>query len=46
MLFKTNKKQQDEKIMLNYRPNGQRQLGRPCKRMVDEARTGLSRPDL
>jgi hypothetical protein len=46
MTFKKNKKQQDEKIILNYRPNRQRQLGRPCKRIVDEAKTGLSRPDL
>ena len=29
--------------MLNYRLNGQRQLGRPLKRLLDNAR-GLSRP--
>jgi hypothetical protein len=30
------------KIVLNYRPNGQRRLGRPLKRLLDEAGTGLS----
>jgi hypothetical protein len=30
------------KIMLNYRPNGRRRLGRPLKRLLDEAETGLS----
>jgi hypothetical protein len=34
------------KIMLNCRPNGRRQLGRPLKRLLDEAETGLSRPNL
>jgi len=29
------------KIMLNYRPNGRRQLGRPLKKLPDEAETGL-----
>ena len=33
------------KILLNYRPNGRRQLRRPSKRLSDEAETGLSRPD-
>jgi hypothetical protein len=34
------------KIMLNYRPNGRRRrLGRPLKRLLDEAETGLSRPN-
>jgi hypothetical protein len=33
------------KIMLNYRPNGPRQLGRSLKRLLGEAKTGLSRPD-
>jgi len=33
-----------QKIMLNYRPNGQRRLGRPSKRLLDDAETGLSRP--
>jgi len=28
--------------MLNYRPNGRRRLGRPLKRLLDEAETGLS----
>jgi hypothetical protein len=32
------------KIMLNYRPNGRRRLGRPLKRLLDEAETSLSRP--
>jgi len=31
------------KIMLNYRPNGRRRLGRPPKRPLDEAGRGLSR---
>jgi hypothetical protein len=34
-----------EKIVLNCRPNGRRRLGRPLKRLLDEAETGLSRPD-
>ena len=29
--------------MLNYRPNGRRRLGRPLKRLLDEAETGLSK---
>jgi hypothetical protein len=33
------------KIMLNYRPNGQRRLGRPSKRILDEAEVGLLRPN-
>jgi hypothetical protein len=44
--FKKNEKQQGEKKMLNYRPNGGRQLGIPCKRIADEAKTGLSKPEL
>jgi hypothetical protein len=32
--------------MLNYRPNRQRQLGRPTKRMLDKVETGLLRPKL
>ena len=32
--------------MLNYRQSGRRRLGRPCKRIVDEAETCLSRADL
>ena len=32
------------KIMLNYRPNGRRVLGRAVKRLLDGAKTGLSRP--
>jgi hypothetical protein len=31
------------KIMLNYRPNGRRRLGRPLKRLFDEAEKGLIR---
>jgi len=30
------------KIMLNYRPNERRRLGRLLKRLLDEAETGLS----
>jgi hypothetical protein len=33
------------KIMLNYRPNGRRRLGRPLKRLLNEDETGLSRPN-
>jgi hypothetical protein len=33
------------KIMLIYRPNGRRRLGRPSKRLLDEVETDLSRPD-
>jgi hypothetical protein len=32
------------KIMLIYRPNGQIQLGRPLRRLLDEAEAGLVRP--
>jgi len=32
-------------IMMHYRPNGRRQLGRPLNRLLDEAETGLSRPN-
>jgi hypothetical protein len=32
------------KIMLNYRPNGRRRLGRPLKRLLDEGEAGLSKP--
>jgi len=31
------------KIMLNYWQNGRRRLGRPLKRLLDDAETGLSR---
>jgi len=31
--------------MLNCRSNGLRRLVRPLKRLLDEAETGLSRPD-
>jgi len=33
------------KVMLNYRRNGRRQIGRPLNRLLDEAKTGLSKPD-
>jgi hypothetical protein len=33
------------KIMLNYIPNGRGRLGRPLKRLLGEAKTGLSRPN-
>jgi len=33
------------KIMLNYGPNGQKQIERPLKRLLDKAKTGLSRPN-
>jgi len=38
--------QLDAKRMLKYRPNGQRQLGKPLKRLLDEDETGLLRPHL
>jgi hypothetical protein len=31
------------KVLLNCRLSGRRQLGRPVKRLLDEAETGLSR---
>jgi hypothetical protein len=31
--------------MLKYRTNGRRQLGRPLKRILDDAETGLLRPN-
>jgi len=30
-------------VMLIYRPNGRRRLGRPLKRRLDDVETGLSR---
>jgi hypothetical protein len=33
------------KIMLHYRPNVRRRLGRHLKRLLDEAELGLSRPN-
>ena len=33
------------KIVLNYRPNGRRWLGRPLKRLLNEAETGLAKPN-
>jgi hypothetical protein len=32
-------------IMLIYKPNGQRRLGRFLKRLLDEAKTGLLNPN-
>jgi len=32
-------------IMLNYRLNGRKRIGKPLKRQLDEAETGLSRPN-
>jgi len=32
-------------VMLNCRPNGRRRFERPWKRLLDEAETGLSRPN-
>jgi hypothetical protein len=32
-------------VMLSYGPNGGRRLGRPLKRLLDEAETGLLRPN-
>jgi hypothetical protein len=34
------------KIMLNCGPNGRRRLGRPLKRLLDEAETGLLKAQL
>jgi hypothetical protein len=33
------------KIMLDYRPIGRRRLGRPLKRLLDKAKTGLLKPN-
>jgi hypothetical protein len=33
------------KIMLNYRTNGRRRLGRTLKEQLDEVETGVSRSD-
>jgi hypothetical protein len=33
------------KIMLNYRPNGRRRLGRSLKRVLEEVEIGLSKPN-
>ena len=37
--------QQNAKIMLNYRPNGRGRPARPLKRLLDEAETGVPRPN-
>jgi hypothetical protein len=34
------------KIMLKYRPNERKRLGRPLKRLLDEAGAGILRPKL
>jgi hypothetical protein len=41
-----NGQQQDAKNILNYRPNGQRQIWRPLKRLLGMAERGVSRPHL
>jgi len=33
------------KIMLNYRANGRRRLGRPLKRLLNDAEIGLFKPN-
>ena len=38
-----NEHQRDAKHMVNYRPNGLRQIGRPLKRLLDEAETDHER---
>jgi len=40
-----NEQQHVAKVMLNCTPNGRSQLGRPLKRLLDETKTGLSRPN-
>jgi hypothetical protein len=40
-----NEQQQDGRIMLSWRPNGRRGIGRPLKRVLQENETGLLRPD-
>jgi hypothetical protein len=40
-----NEQQHDAKAVLSCRPNGRSRLGRPLKRLLDEAETGLSRPN-
>jgi hypothetical protein len=39
------KRMNNNMIMLNYRPNGRRRLGRPLKRLLDETEKGLLRPN-
>jgi len=43
--YNKNEQQQDGKMVMNCRPNGRRRLGRPLKRQLQEAETGLLRPD-
>ena len=38
-----NEQNRTPRIMLYYRPNGRRRLGKLLKRLLDEAETGLSR---
>jgi hypothetical protein len=44
--YKKNEQHKDTKAMLNNRPNGRRRLGRPLKKLLDEAETGLLKPNL
>jgi len=37
---KKNDQHKDDKLILNYRTNGRRRLGRPLKKLSDEAETG------
>jgi hypothetical protein len=43
--MKNNNSKRMQKPMLNYRPNGRRRHGRPWKRILEEAETGMSRPN-
>jgi hypothetical protein len=44
--YKSNWQQENAKNNVElYRPNRCRQIGRPLKRLLDEAETGLSRPN-
>jgi len=40
------KKNRMPKIMLNYRPGGRRKLVSPLRRLLDDGKTGLSRPNV
>jgi hypothetical protein len=45
MICNENEQQKMPEIMLNYRPNAWRWFERPLKRLLDKAKTGLSRPN-